>query len=284
MSSIAGFVDNTGSEGLAHWQMLLAIKTFAELHGWTTLRYLNPSDGSNRELILQGQGLSGTEQIFIGLRAYHDVGADYYNLSMAGFTGYVPAAPFDQQPGYRESGLCAHNLRIDYWLNVNAQRIALAMKVGTPVYELGYAGKYLPYATPGQYPYPLAVIGTLAGVPPTRYSDITAAHTCGVKGGGIAQGAIRDVMGNWQQYLCQPYTAQTNNAASIRRDCGGYYSAMKCALYNAANVWGELDGVRYIPGFNNVTENTASIDGNANVVVQDVFRTGIGDYFLLELP
>lgn len=291
MPSESGFVDNTGTEGLAHWQMLLAIKTFAEANGWTTLRYLNPTDGSNRELILQGVGLSGDQQIFIGFRSYHSVSADYYNLSVAGFTGYVPANAFTAQPGYRESGLCAHNLRIDYWLNVNAQRIAFALKVGTPVYEVGYAGKYFPYATPDQYPYPLAVIGTLNGVPATRYSDTSAGHSCGVKG-NLPQGAIRDVGGNWQQFSCMPYTADLNNGAAIRRDTGGYYNAQKCVLFGGTaanpggtgNVWGELDGVRYIPGFNNVVENTAVIGGNSNVVIQDVFRTGIGDYFLLEMP
>ena len=278
-----GFVDNTGSEGVAHWQMLLKIKTFAEAHGWTTLRYLNPTpyttDTVIRELILQGVGLGGTDQIFIGFRAYQSQSADYYNLSVAGFTGYVSGSAFTSQPGYRESGLCAHNVRIDYWLAVNAQRIALAMKVGTPVYEVGYVGKFLPYGTPGQYPYPLAVIGTLAGTPATRYSDTTAGHSSGVKGGNVAQGALRDVMGNWQQFYCQPYAAN----ATTRRDAGGIYKALKCVLYNANQVWGELDGVRYIPGFNNTTENTTTINTNAQVVIQDVFRTGIGDYFLLEL-
>lgn len=278
-----GYVDNTGTEGIAHWQMLLKIKTLAEANGWTSLRYLNPGPYTDstvkRELILQGVGLGGTDQIFIGFRAYQNSTADYYNLSVAGFTGYVAGNTFTQQPGYRESGICAHNLRIDYWLSVNAQRIAMALKVGTPVYELAYVGKFLPYGTPGQYPYPLAVIGTLNGVPATRFSDTSASHTSGVKGGAIAQGAIRDVMGNWQAFYNLPYQV----SAASRRDSGGTYRAMKCVLYNANNLWGELDGVRYIPGFNNTVENTSSVNGVPQVVIQDVFRTGIGDYFLLEL-
>ncbi len=244
---------------------------------WLQLRY--DTSIADRELILQGVGLSGADQIFIGFRAYQDATLDYYNLSVAGFTGYVSADLFTTQPGYRESGLCAHNLSINYWLSVNGQRIALAMKVGTPVYELGYVGKFLPYGTPGQYPYPIAVIGMLAGTPAVRYSDTTAAHSCGVKGNNVAQGALRDVMGNWQQFSCLPYAVD----AALRRDSGGIYKAMKCVLYNTGQVWGELDGIRYIPGFNNVTENTTSLDTVAQVVIQDAFRTGIGDYFLLEL-
>lgn len=290
MAHDIGYVDN-GSEGMAHWQMLLKLKTVAEANGWTTLRYTNPTDGSNRELILQGVGLSGAEAIFIGFRAYHSATSDYYNMSVAGFTGYVSGNTFEAQPGYYESGICAHNQRIDYWLAVNAQRIALALKVGSPaVYEVGYVGKYLPYATPGQYPYPLAVCGTLdatSGLPATRYSDATGAHTCGVKGAAppaaLAQGVLRNVQGVWQPFGCLPYTADDSNAADIRRDTGGYYNAMECELFDDSNVWGVLDGVRYISGFNAASEDTCMISSNNNVMFGDAFRTGIGDYLLLEM-
>lgn len=300
-----GYVTNAGSEGLAHWQMLLKIKTFAEANGWTTLRYLNPTDDSNRELILKGTGLSGTEEIFIGFRSYHLVSADYYNLSVAAFTGYVAANAFTAQPGFIESGVCAHNQRIDYWLAVNAQRIFFGLKVGAPaVYEVGYTGKYFPYATPKQYPYPMAVCGMLSGVPATRYSSTGATHQSGVKGsyppptnGGTpnsGNGYLRDLNGQWQQFYCMPWSADYQGLASTRRDTGGYYSALKAVLMTGypadtaghlglGSVWGELDGIRYVSGFNNGSENTTTIDGKLNVVIADAFRTGIGDYHLLEM-
>lgn len=296
MAHDIGFVDNTGSEGVAHWQMLLKIKTLAEANGWTTLRYLNPTPYTDktviRELILQGAGLSGTEQIFIGFRAYQDQTSDYYNLTVAAFTGYVAANAFAAQPGYIERGCCAHNQRIDYWLAVNAQRVLLGMKIGAPaVYETVYVGKFFPYATPSQYPYPMVLCGTLtSATPATRYSDTSASHATGARGGTSA-GYLRDVMGNWVTFSCLPWTADYNNASTIRRDTGGYYSALKAVLFTGAannpggtgNVWGELDGIRYVSGFNNVSENTASIGGITNVLLGDVFRTGIGDYFLLEM-
>src|SRR5699024_1968933 len=77
MAHKIGYVDDAGSEGLAHWQMLLEIKTLAEANGWTTLRYLDPSgDGDKRELILKGEGLSGDQEIYIGLRAYQSESSD----------------------------------------------------------------------------------------------------------------------------------------------------------------------------------------------------------------
>lgn len=290
-----GFVDNAGTEGLAHWQMLLKIKTFAEANGWTTLRYVNPTDGSNRELIMQGVGLSGTEQIFIGFRTYHLAAADYYNMTVAAFTGYVAALAFTAQPGYIERGVCAHNQRIDYWLAVNGQRIAFGFKIGAPsVYEIGYVGKFFPYATPSQYPYPMALCGMLPSpTPATRYSDTSTTHATGVRGNNI-NGYLRDLMGNWVTFSCLPWTADFNNSPTIRRDSGGYYHALPSVLFNGSvstnqtgtdsgNVLGELDGIRYLSGFNNVSENTCTIAGKSNVLFGDGWRTGIGDYFLLEM-
>lgn len=302
MAHAIGYVDNTGTEGVAHWQMLLTIKTLAEANGWTTLRYTNATPYTDktviRELILQGSGLSGTEQIFIGFRAYQDQTQDYYNLTAACFTGYVDANAFTSQPGFQECSLCAHNQRIDYWLAVNAQRILFGLKIGAPaVYEIAYAGKYYPYTTPAQYPYPMVVIGTLpGGLPARRYSDTGWDHGCGARGypgssTASPNGYLRDVLGNWTQFRSLPWTADFNGSPTSRRDTGGYYSALKAVLFTGSannpggtgNVWGELDGIRYISGFNNVSENTATIDTVLNVMLGDVWRTGIGDYFLLEM-
>jgi len=286
MAHDIGFVDNTGSEGFAHWQMLLKIKTLAEANGWTTLRYLNPIDGSNRELILKGVGLSGDQEIFIGFRAYHSVSADYYNLSCAGFTGYVAGNTFDTQPGYFEAGIPAHNLRIDYWLLANAQRVAFGMKVGTPVYEHGYAGYCLPYATPGQFPYPLYIGGMLNGPAATRYSD--TAHSFYARG-SRANGRMRFVDGTWKQVAthpwCNTYLAGPLTSGNFQfRDTNANYPLLPVQLLDTAqNVYGALDGVYAMSGFNDITENTLTIGGKDYIVLQDVARTGFNDYLALEM-
>lgn len=275
MASEVGFVDNTGTEGLAHWQMLLKIKTFAEAIGWVTLRYLNPTDGSNRELIMRGPGLSDDKEIYIGFRTYHNVGADYYNLSAAGFTGYVSSNTFVTQPGYMESGIPAHNQRIDYWITGNKQGIWFGLKVGTPVYESGGAGFFLPYGTPSQYPYPLLVAGMLNGVPATRFSETT--HSMAWKGARTNL-RMRDPIGTWRQPSVYPWSANRSY-----RPTGTRYKPLKAVLYETNNCWGELDRISHISGFDNVVENTFTMDGKNYVVIQDVGRTGFNDYFALEL-
>lgn len=277
MPHTIGFVENDGT--LAHYKMLQVIRDFAAANGWTVLRY--DTAPANRELILKGVGFSGTEEIFVGFRTYQDASADYYNLVAAAFTGYVAGNSFDTQPGAILSAVPCHNNRVDYWLTLNAQRIALAMKVGTPVYESAYVGKFLPYARPSQYPYPVVCGGMLNGVPATRFSDPN--YSMPYKG-ARANLRMRFNDGTWRQPECYPWNnASLAGDTSQMRDTGNQYPLTRIELSDGNGIYGELDGVRHISGFNNAVENTLVIDGKTWVVIQDVGRTGFNDYYALRM-
>lgn len=255
---------------------------------WQVMRW---DDGAgvaanNRELILKGSGHTGMEEIFIGFRTYHDVATDYYNMSVAGFIGYVPGNSFITQPGYRESGIPTHNQRIDYWLALNPARITAGLKVGTPVYQTFYAGFFLPYATPAQYPYPLFVGGMLNGIPATRYSNTVYNFPYrGYLGSSTQNLALRFVDGGWRVPFVFPFsTTSSYRVNDAHNDTAGVYSLEPLVLNDSSpNVYGQLEGVYSITGFNNVVENTTTIDGVDYVVIQDVYRTGFTDYIALEL-
>jgi hypothetical protein len=282
MPNTIGYVDNANGQS-AHYNMLQKIRDFASANGWQVLRYV--TNVENRELILKGTGLSGTEEIFVGFRTYQDASADYYNLVAAVFTGYVASNTFDTQPGAYLSGVPAHNNRIDYWLTLNGQRIALAMKVGTPVYESAYVGKILPYGRPSQYPYPVACGGMLQGATATRFSD--ASHSMPYKGNRSNFG-LRTNDG-WKQ----PYTYPWQNVQIASqyvsqdyqlRDTGNSYPLLPIELNdNTSNLWGALDGIHYISGFNNAVENTFALGGVTYVVMQDVARTAHIDYYAMRM-
>lgn len=287
MPNAVGFVDN--SAGLAHYAMLQVIRDFASANGWAVLRY--DTSIANRELILKGSGLSGAEEIFVGFRTYQDAGNDYYNLVAAVFTGYVAGNTFDTQPGAGLSGVPAHNNRIDYWLSVNKQRIALAMKVGTPVYMSAYVGKFLPYGTPGQYPYPVICAGMLNGISATRFSD--PAISMPYKGYRYNSPQnynnlyMRFIDGTWRSPLAYPWSGDPNWIGApggwTLRDTGGNYPLVPVVLRDDANLFGELDGIFFISGFNNAVENTTVVDGVTHVVIEDAYRTGFIDYYALRL-
>ena len=275
MPHAIGFVDNSGGT-LAHYKMLEKIRDVAVASGfWEVMRY--DTSKADRELILKGEGYTGTEEIYVGVRTYQDASADYYNLCVATFTGYVPSNTFDTQPGVCLSGVPAHNQRIDYWLTANPQRIACCMKVGTPVYEHFYIGKFFPYARPSQYPYPIVCAGMLNGAAATRFSDLS--HSMPYKGNRANLG----MRFNTGVYL-QPETHPWNNTylagTTQLRDTNDNYPLLPVILNDANGIYGELDGIRYVSGFNNVVENTCGPDW---VVFQDVSRTGFVDYIALKL-
>lgn len=278
------FVDNSGQ--LAHYNMLVEIMDFCEDNGYEILRYDTSTD--NHQLIMKAPGLTGLDEIFFGFRTYQNAAADYYNLLAGVFTGYVPGNPFDNQPGARLSGVPAHNNRIDYWLTINAQRLVLAMKVGTPVYETAYLGKMLPYARPSQYPYPVVCSGMLNGAAALRFSSTTANHSVGFKGNSARMGLrTNDAWINAYGYpWLNTYIAGGATAADDMhlRDTEGMYHLMPVELHdNTANIWGALDGVFYISGFNNAVENTLTVNGEDYIVMQDAFRTSGSDYFAIRL-
>lgn len=123
------------------------------------------------EVILKGVGNAGTEEIFVGIRSEYDAAAGWYNLFMNGYTGYdANEQSWFNQPGALNGPSAQYplavpmvpcwNTSMPYWFVASGRSFRFAVKVSTS-YEGGYLGYILPYATPGQYPYPLAVGGSL---------------------------------------------------------------------------------------------------------------------------
>lgn len=249
---------------------------------WTVLQYTNSTDlTKDRELILQGKGLSGTDQIFIGFRTYQSVSADYYNISAAAFTGFIANTPWASQPGYYASAIPAHNQRIDYWLQANAQRINLAFKITGPIYTSGGAGLFFPLATPSQYPLPLYVGGMLAGEPATRYSDPSV--TMAWKGSRTQLG-IRWMDGSWKNLETYPWDNASLAGAYTLRDTNNVYPVIDVLITDTTlgNI-GYFDGIGYVSNFNNTVESTVSANGVNWVCIQDGTRTSFSDYFCMSL-
>lgn len=281
MPNLVGFVDNGAPHNAAHKNLLKAVHDWVLAEGHVIERY--ETSGTDHQLIVRSPGLSGTEQIYWGFRTYESAASDFYNFFGMVATGYIAANHFDVQPNASYFGVCGHNNRIDYWLTLNGQRIAGALKVGTPVYEHFYMGKFLPYARPSQYPYPVLSGGTLdPAAASVRFSDTT--HSFYLRG-AHNRGRIR-TPGGWVQGHFWPWRPDNTVVGStyILRDVGGHYPLLPVIVHDgSANIYGELDGIFMISGFNNAVENTVTIGGTTYVVMQDVYRTGHGDYYALRL-
>lgn len=122
------------------------------------------------DVILKSRGFSGAQEIFSGMRVLMSVDGSWQNIALNGYTGFNPnERSWDLQPGsIRGYGIepvrahpmaCAWPLDIKYWFVASGNSFRFALKVST-VYESGYLGFILPYSSPGQYAYPLAVGGS----------------------------------------------------------------------------------------------------------------------------
>lgn len=307
-------VTNAGGT-LAYHKVLADIKALAEANGWVTQRWVNTGD--DWELILKGEGLSGQEEIFVGFKAYHSVTGDYYNIAGATMVGYVPGNTFEAQPGISISGVPCHNNAVTYYIAINAQRIAGCFKVGIPVYEHFYFGKFFPHARRGEYPAPLMAAGMLNGAAPVRFSDLT--HSFPYKGAGAAPNflRVRSQMGMWMMPRTWPWMDRIDPARVLAgpatdhyQRCvaplNGQYTPLRVVLFEPnANVFGELDGVSQVSGWDNGVENVLQVGGTpvdqtgmsvkeavtavlaaggrAFVCLQDVYRTAWRDFIALEM-
>lgn len=325
----------------AHLKMLDVLRALAEAAGWTTLRF--DTSIPERELILRSTGTTGEEEITVGFKAYQSVAGDYYNLLAATMTGYVPAAPFEAQPGIKTSGVPGHNQAVTYFLTANPRRIVGAFKVGSPIYAHVYVGKALAYARPGEFPSPLVVAGHFDGRDARRYSDLHWGPYKGVRGSGDAGYTdgflfLRDQGGSWKKVQISPFgngaygTTSTNalagdpvGAAGAGSRClvpagtlhqpqplelydmrQGAYDPAVGAYATSGNLYGTLDGVSFVSGYDNASENVLQLDGSALVdqtgmgvrqavdairavggralvVLQDGARTGWRDYVAVEM-
>jgi len=257
---------------------------------WTEMRWQN-----SNELILKGPGLAGQDEIYVGIKAFESVASDYYNWEMRGYVGYDAGFDFTAQPGASPATyIHLINTSIPYWFIANGQRFIVIAKVST-TYQSAYLGFHLRYGTPSQYPYPLIVAGTSST---STYRWSTTNHNYRfIRDPGRYTMRAYYVDGSWWAFV-NHYDSGVNETVEDDRNVfprdmdyyrdnpDGSYTLIPCVLNMdtpANGVLGELDGVHYVSGFNNVSENIITINSVNYLVVQNVYRTGIDDYMAVEL-
>ena len=182
------------------WRIIIDRKSDGSASGnldWKSLLLIGASgeilNHFGSEVLLKAPGMAGSEAIFTGIRSEYDLSNGWYNLFVNGYTGFDP----NEKSWFEQPGALPHwrtpaanlntpmipcwNQTMPYWLAASGRSLRFGVKVSTS-FEGGYLGFILPYASPAQYPYPLAVGGSL--VPATgsrslawRYSHNNQMHS-----------------------------------------------------------------------------------------------------------
>lgn len=113
------------------------------------------------DVVLSGPGLSGTDSVLVGLSLVADVPNDRFAIKMRGMTGVLANAnAISGHVGVsNEVGFYADSNPMTYHFMANGRRFMVVVKIAT-VFEAAYAGFFLPYALPANYPYPMFIGGT----------------------------------------------------------------------------------------------------------------------------
>ncbi len=287
--------------------------TFSTTPPWTSKRRT-----AGTEMIWQAPGNGGLNQIFVGAQIFSNVTPDYYNWRLGGFTAFDAAVTFQNQAGYVGGAGQAHaspvltlwNQTTPYWFVANGRRVIIVAKIST-VYVIGYLGFLQSYMSPQTFPYPLVVGGSMgwytepiATSTNWRWSytgdEINNCSHSRANGSGVEWNSttmLRTATGNWHGFLhCADSSTQVPNGkvwpytcpwSNWGKNMDGGYSMLPIVLGDcsslAPNMYGELDGLEAITGYQNGSENTVTIGNSTYLVVQNVYRVTQVDYAAVKL-
>lgn len=250
------------------------------------------------EIVLQGPGTSGTDEILVGIRSSVSVGSDYYNMRFSGFTIWNPAVAFGSQINSQHD-FCI-NLWDDpmpYWFVANGRRFMVVVRVAG-VYMSAYCGFILPYVLPTLWSYPL-FIGACSRQPTWRYSQVNPnmsaffdpGETCSVL---LLPDVIwYGVVNRYDAGSGSDYPRSSMNThpyrwdyTPIRDNLDGSYNleqvSINCTTPYLAQL-GALQGLFRVSGFGNAAENIITQGGANHVAVPNVYRVEWNDFAAIRL-
>ena len=281
MPHLIGYVTGTTADP-AHYKFLTTLKNFATSNGWTLL--MSDETIYDRYIFLKGPGLTGEDPVYVGINTYQNVSNNYYNIAVACATGYISTQDYYSQPQMHRVGIPLAYDRIDYWISLNAQRIVFVCKVGQSYYEHGYIGKFIPYTSPTQQPYPV-FCGGMFGYGADTFNlflllqnanyTTTSFHEVPYVGwqdglgtfsyNGAMYGSFNNKWGAATKYKTTGINGITINGNKPVSDIALMivYNSSSNSQKLVAGIYGVLDGVYQIcPYYDSVyAEDTVTIDG-----------------------
>lgn len=193
-----------------HTDFMAKLETFALAQGWT--KEWEVSNALDRQFVLKGPGVVGGEPVYVAFRLRFNTVTSIYDVFMRGLIGVVPTATLtDEHIGVSpEVAFMLDENPMTYWFVINDRRLVVIAKIST-VFESAYAGFFLPYGTPVNFPRPYFIAGTRGRISQNaltwRSSD--NAHSAGIcrphagqwETGALPNAYMLNPFGEWNCFL-----------------------------------------------------------------------------------
>lgn len=277
-------------------------------------------DAAFGQTIWEAPGNDGDSEILVGVHLFERQDADYFDWELAGFDGYDADLMWREQTGFHgRLYLPLWDGTIPYWFIVDGRRAIVIAKINTQ-YEVAYLGFLDSYFSPNQYPYPLALGGSLAfsgrsDLPDWddtrfRWSNTTTEHHIFTHSNAgsespyydednpySGQMRMRDLTGAWIRFeakrgsgspgvgydinLVWPYCDGLELLDPNLDDGYQLFPVVLCTY--VPNVMGQLNGVACVTGQDLTSETLVTIGEVSWIVVTDVAGTNRDDYLAIAL-
>lgn len=292
---------------------------------WKELEYYDSEDDNDntpwgsslKTCIFQNTGLSGQEQVMVGIREWQYTGGNAYGWNLNGYQWHISGMNFmanilelgvDNRGNYNSTyetwdempNMPLIDSTIYYWFFSNRQRFIVVAKVQSN-YEACYLGFGNRYASPSRYPTPLIVKGSHHGASGASHQDDGRHGVARNYWGTLNHGyplLFLDPGGNYRHNIGNPgylngammIPGDTHGAdGEIGPDAAGEIFSLPVSIGNYLDgaVWADLDGVIQFWGPNLLSEDfMRDIDNKKKYLVfQDVYRTGFQDFYgVFQMP
>ena len=177
--------------------LLSQLETFATANNWVTESYTTTAGLEDPdELYLRGLGSTDTENVHVNFKTYGDAFNNIFTWDVRGATEYDALQPFETQPDVSPVSYftCSGNA-MNFWFYVSDRRIIVVTQIATSFFSM-YAGFYLPFATPIDYPYPLYIAATSNT---QEEASVLNSGSRDFGDPGTQCAWVRNTAGNWQE-------------------------------------------------------------------------------------
>jgi hypothetical protein len=226
--------------------LLDRLRLYVIAQGWQAVEWTPGTvAGGDSLLRLVGPGAGAGRPVVVSIQTVADVPQSRYSWTLRASTAHVAGAAPGTMPGETAtpSFLNLWENAIPYWFFVNDRRIVVIARCST-FYMSAYAGMFLPWATPPQYPFPLYVGADYPVQQLWSYNDSGRRMMCDPGGTAVSPSAqVRTPEGSWIPVINHDFGASNDNVSGLGAGDTGFVWPWHVGDHSSLDALGTWGGI-----------------------------------------